>query len=146
MANNFDVEPSGAGARVAVATSEEAGTHYPQYILMGRNPDGDLEEIKSFKGALSSFDSDVNETLVNEHLRMDEGTTDTLGVAAAIGDYDITAVDGTKFLVNDRIVLSEGNNQETATIKITAVTVNVLTMDKPLEHDYTTAATIKTVI
>ena len=108
--------------------------------------DGLGNPISSFAGALSTFDSDVNTYMVNEHLSQDEGTTDTLNAAATTGDYTITVTNGAQFTVDDRIKLTEGGNRETSTIKITAIATNVLTMDKPLEHDYTTAAAVKTVI
>lgn len=111
-----------------------------------RTTDGFGNPISSFKGALSVYDSDVNAIMVNEHLRQDEGTTDTLAAAASIGDRDITVTDGTQFTVDDRIVMYEGELRESSTIKITGIAGDVLSMDKPLEHDYTTAAVVDKII
>lgn len=108
--------------------------------------DGFGNPIFSFKGALSTYDSDVNSIMVNEHLRQNTGITDTLGAPASIDDRDITVTNGGLFTVNDRITLAEGTLRESATIKITAVAGNVLSMDKPLEHDYTIAAIVTGVI
>lgn len=147
---------------VSIATDEIAGKHWPYYKLVF-GPDGTAtlvgvnnplptgaydaagNPISSFKGALSVYDSDVNSIMVDEHLRQDEGTTDTLNAVASVDDYVVTVVDGSKFIANDRVVLSEGALRESATIKIISVSVNNLTFDKPLENAYTTAAVIKTV-
>ena len=79
MADNIPVNPAIANGRVPVATSEESsGIHFPQYILMGRNSAGGLEEIGCLNGAIDIHDADVHTELVNKLMRQETATTTTL--------------------------------------------------------------------
>jgi hypothetical protein len=108
--------------------------------------DGYGNPISSFKGALSVYDPDVNSELVNELFRRDEGTTDTFAIAASVGDHIITVADGTKFLADEHIVISEDDTHEHGIFKIISVAVDSLILDKPLENDYNIGAIVTTVI
>ena len=104
------------------------------------------EPVTAFKGALSMYDSDVNSVMVNEHLRRETGVNDTLTANAAVDTYDLTVTTGANYPPNTRIILTQNGDRETATLKVITQVGNVLTIDKPLEHDYTAGAIIQTII
>lgn len=108
--------------------------------------DGFGNPIKSFKGALSAYDSDVNSKMVNEHIRRATGITDTLAAAAASGDQLITVTDGSQFAVNGHFVINEGDKHDHGMFLITGISVDDLSIDKPLESGYGIGAEVVSVV
>jgi hypothetical protein len=98
-------------------------------------------DIKSVENALNVHVRDLHYNLMNKHIRRDSGTSEVLTVPASIGDTQITVANGATFSIGDRIVLSEGTTEESDILKITAISTHLLSLDKPIENAYTTAAT-----
>ena len=78
------------------------------------------------------------------------GIETTLAVPATAGDTSITVVDATGIVTGDEIKFGEIvaglGIQEIGIITLTDVTGNVMTLDRPIANDYTTAATVEEVI
>ncbi len=95
---------------------------------------------------LPTRDIDIHDYLVNEHAFLDLGVSDTFAIAGAIGDNVINVTNGALFAVNDIIDISENSVVETNHSQILSIATNALTIDTPLENNYTTAAVVKTVL
>jgi len=128
--------------------------------IQGQKPDGTVVDFEAtaggnFKISLEEFDEalndnplpvhviDIHSVIVNEHFRKDSGVSELLGSSASIGDSIITVANGATFLANQRIVINEGTIHDTDVFKIISISTNDLTLDKPLENDYTTAAVVE---
>lgn len=97
--------------------------------------DGVGNPIGSLNGALNIHNADVHTVPINKYFHSTEGVSDSLAVAASIGDTSITAVDGTKFTVGDFIEF--GTSPHEAVFKsVTVIVGNVLTLDGPLDNDH----------
>jgi hypothetical protein len=142
MADNIEVERSGDAKAVSVATSEEAsGIHYPQYILMGRNGDGDLEEIKSLRGAINVHDADPHRAIFNQFLHYDTATVTTLDTALSIGDNTVDFNDITGFSPGDEIKIENGST-EPLFFTVLSFAGNVATIDTPVTFSHPVGSSI----
>lgn len=97
--------------------------------------DADGNPIGSLKGALNIHDADVHNVPVNEYFSRPLGVSSTLSVAAAVGDTQITVVNGAVFAVGD-FLGSVGFPSESIFKQITVIAGNVLTLDAPLDNAY----------
>jgi len=71
------------------------------------------------------------------------GVVETVAVAASIGDTSLVVSDGSVFSVNDSLAILEAGIEEKSYPLVTAISVDTLTLDRPLDHDYTTSATVE---
>jgi len=111
---------------------------------------GLVENISSYRAALNVNPAYVHRKIVNETFHQHTGTITNPSVAIDMGDTDITVDDTTGFIVGSEIKLEEEVSgvgvQEIGILTITAVVGSVLTVDRPIGNDYTTAATVEEVI
>ena len=97
--------------------------------------DGLGNPIGSLNGAINIHDADVHTIPINEYFSRYLGIESTLTVAASVGDTSVTVVNGGLFTVGDWI----GNvttPTESIYKQITAISVNTLTLDGPLDNAY----------
>jgi hypothetical protein len=148
MTDNIAVEPSGHHDRVNVATQEEGGVHFPQFILMGRKSDGTLEEISSLGGAIDIHNADVHNEIVNQYLHLHSGVSTTL-TAATLGDgtvYELEVADSTGFAVGDYLHI-DTTTTETTHPKITAISAPTgaatFTLDRRLDKAHSIGDSIE---
>lgn len=73
------------------------------------------------------------------------GTTDNPTVAITAGDTAITVSNGGLFAVGNHIAISEGASDELSYPVIKAIATNLLTLNRPLDNSYTTAAVVEIV-
>jgi len=107
-----------------------------------------LTNVTGFGGDfIDIHDADVHVTMINRHVVNVTATNSTLASGATAGDTVITIQNGDmgSFIVGDKISLTEGNTEEPDCMTITAkgaAPPNTLTLDRPLDNDYTTSAVV----
>lgn len=102
--------------------------------------------VQSTTANLNVHAADSHFSNLNLHLKNDTGTSETMGAGgASAGDFsfDVAAGQGGTFSANDRITIVEGTTQESSVIKIISVAGDTLTIDLPLENDYSSAAIVE---
>lgn len=102
--------------------------------------------IGSLNNSLNVHTADAHRIPLNLHAINPSGTSETFGAGgASAGDsvFDVAAGQGGTFSPNDCIKISEGNTEEINTILIIGVAGDTLTVDRPLENDYTSAGVIE---
>ena len=107
-----------------------------------------VENIWSLKGALSVHVSDLHVFAVNKHFSVVDWVSTTLDAISPVDDTILDVVDTTWFIVWQSIRLTEGTITEYDDLIITAIwawTPWTLTLDRPLDFAYTTAATVEVV-
>jgi hypothetical protein len=105
-----------------------------------------FENISTYRKALNVNSAWVHRKIVNETFHQDTGDSTTLAVAASEGDTSITVVSAAGFAIGSEITLTENGTTEIGLMTLTNVVGNVLTLDRPLGGDYTTAADVDEVI
>lgn len=103
---------------------------------------GNLMTMTS-EGALNIHDLDNHRKTIIEPFRKHSGTASLLTVPALAGDTSITVANGGLFSVGNELCIEEDSGTtayEVGGITITAINTNLLTLDRPLDHAYTTAA------
>lgn len=107
---------------------------------------GIFENVNTYRQAMNVNSAWVHRKIVNETFHQHTANVTTLAVAASEGDTSIEVADATGIIVGDEIKLEEGGTTEIGLMTITAVASDVLTLDRPLGADYTTAAIVTEVI
>lgn len=100
--------------------------------------------IGSLRGALNVHVADVHDTVINEYFHRHLGVLDTIAIASSKQDSIINVTNGALFSVGDEIQLSNGA-EGTTFPTITVITVDALTLDRPLDHAYLVGATVEIV-
>ena len=95
--------------------------------------------------ALVVHNEDIDVQLINFLMHEETGTTFTLASAASSGDTAITVTNAAGLSVGDRLEITEGQNIQFSLPIITNIATNTLTLDGPLDDDYTVAATVELV-
>lgn len=90
---------------------------------------GEFEGIPSLNTHVIDYDNGV----VRKHFHLNTGDGNTLAVAAAIDDYQITVVDGTAYSVGDEVEISNGS-LEPSHFAIIAIATNLITLDRHLDN------------
>lgn len=109
-----------------------------------------LENITSYRGSLNVNNSWVNRKIVNESFHEHDSavTNPTTGITA--GDTAVTADSVVGFSVGDVVKIEEDvaglGIQEIGVLTITIIAGSVITFDRPISNNYTTAATIERVV
>lgn len=96
-------------------------------------------------GLLDIHNADFHIDPVIVHAGQATGITSTIGNAGATsGDFsfDVDIGDGVLFSVGDKIFINEGAVSESCSLQILTIAVDTITVDMPLENNYTTAATV----
>jgi len=106
--------------------------------------DGEGNPVGSLNGAIDVHDADVHDQVVNEYFHRHTGVSDTIAIESAKQDTIINVTNGGLFSVDDELQLSNGL-EGTTFPKITAITINALTLDRPLDHAYVVGATVEVV-
>jgi hypothetical protein len=102
-------------------------------------------KIHSLSNALDVHQADIHIEPLNVHAIYDKSNTDTLNQNASIGDSTIEVNTSSQYTANDYITIVEGTTQESDILKVIAsdgTDPGTLTLDRPLENAYTTAATV----
>ena len=106
--------------------------------------DNDVANITS-TGLLDIHNADFHIDPVIVHASQATGVISIIGSGgASSGDFsfDVDTGDGALFLVGDKIFITEGAVSESCSLQILAISTDTLTVDMPLENDYTTAAIV----
>lgn len=94
---------------------------------------GDIENVRTFRGALSTSDGLRHKTGLNIPFHMPDTATTTLTVQAEVGNTSITVVSTTGFTVGKRIEIYSDMPTGELFFTITAVPGgNVITLDQPI--------------
>ena len=108
------------------------------------NPIGSIEQPDgSGNFALNIHNSHVHIEPILERFHYHPGTEEQLTISASAGSTSITVVNGASFSIGQRIQLYEGTVEESDLITITNIVGNVLTLDRPIDMDFTTSAYAK---
>ena len=109
----------------------------------------EVENITCYRQALDVNPAYRYRKSINQYFHRETGVSTTVAIASEIGDYSITVASAVGFNVNDYaklIDIQDGYGiEEIGILKITDVTGNVISFDRPLGYAYTTAATLKVV-
>jgi hypothetical protein len=97
------------------------------------------------QGALNIHDLDNHRRILVAPFTQRDSVVDTLAVAASVGDTAVTVTNGAQFTVGQEVFIEEGNVYQPGTVVITLISVNILTLDRPLDSAYTTSATVEVV-
>jgi hypothetical protein len=103
---------------------------------------GLVEDVTSYRGALDVNSAWVHRKIVNETYHQHTGDSTTPSVAISGGDISITFTSVAGFAIGSQCKLTEGSTQEGGLLTVTDITALVVTMDRPIGNDYTTAADI----
>ncbi len=106
---------------------------------------GGVEPITSYNGAISVHNAWVTKKIINETFHQHSGTTTTPSGAITAGDTSINFTSVSGFSVGDQVKLKESATQEIGMMTITAIATLVVSLDRPIGNDYTTAASIEKV-
>ena len=97
--------------------------------------DGYGNPISSLNGALDVHDADVHTMPFNEYFHRHTGISTTLSVESLANATSITVTSSTGMVVGDMLQISNGTIELTFP-RITIITGNVLTLDRPLNNAY----------
>lgn len=101
-----------------------------------------IEDISSYREVLNVNNAWVHRKIVNETFHQHTGDTTTPSSAITEGDIAINFTSVAGFSVGSEIKLTEDSTQEIGLLTITDITALVVTIDRPIGNDYTTAAVI----
>lgn len=107
---------------------------------------GLIENVKTFNGALNVTDGLVHKKPFNVAFSNATGTTTTPSVAISSEDTDITFTSVVGLAIGSLISITEGDIYEMDYPLITNIVGNVVTVNRPVDNDYTTAAVISEVV
>ena len=107
---------------------------------------GQVENISSYRSALNVSSAWVHRKIVNEAFFQNTGTSTTPSVAVTEGDTSITFTSVAGFVIGSEFRIYEGPISENGEITITNIVGNVVTLDRPVGNDFTTAAVIDEVL
>lgn len=97
--------------------------------------DANGNPLSSLNGALDIHDADVHSIAFNEFFHEHTGVDTTIAIAVTKDDISITVADATNINVGDTLQLENGEVEvtfPTVTIKVG----NLLTLDRPLDKDF----------
>lgn len=106
--------------------------------------DNDVANITS-TGLLDIHNADFHIDPVIVHASQATGVLSIIGSGgASSGDFsfNVDTGDGALFSVGDKIFITEGAISESCSLQILAISTDTLTVDMPLENNYTTAAIV----
>ena len=127
--------------RVGDSISAEDDAELVKSVLSGQNEvTGEFENVETFDHALKVTDGLVHKKFVNNHFTRDTGITANVAVSITAGDRAITVDDDTGFVAGNFCQLRENGTTEFTLLKILTVAANVITFNRPIDNDYTTAA------
>ncbi len=106
--------------------------------------DGEGNPIGSLDGALAIYDADVHSIPFNEFFHEHTGVNDTLAAIVTAGDTSITVTNGALFSVGDKVQIEDGI-VETTFPTITVIVGDVLTLDRPLDNDFSIGNSVEVV-
>lgn len=110
---------------------------------------GAVEAIRSFKGSINVHQSDVHFVPVNRTFINFDAVSTTISTAADAGDTAIIVANTAGFAPTNNIFIHDGSSEEPDSPVITNVAAGApgtLTLDRPLDNDYSTAATVELVV
>ena len=101
-----------------------------------------FENITSYREALNVNQAWVHRKIVNETFHQHTGTSTTPTTPITEGDITINFSSVAGFAIGSKIKITEGGIQEIGLMTITNIATLVVTVDRPIGEDYTTAAEI----
>lgn len=117
-----------------------------------RMQDGVGNPLAAYKGEDGDFSLDVHNAhvhnvLINRHFIKFDSATENPSVAISSGDTLIQVASTTGFTANDHLVIKDasGNVQEHHFDIISTVPDTSITINRPIDNDYTTSATLEKV-
>jgi hypothetical protein len=112
--------------------------------------DDSYEVVSTYRGALNVNNAWVNRKIVNESFHEHDSATTNPTTGITAGDTAVTVDSVVGFTVGDVVKLEEDVDglgiQEIGVVTITVIAGSVLTFDRPISNEYTTAATIERVV
>lgn len=97
--------------------------------------------------ALDVHVADSHFKIINRYFAQFTGTTSSIDSAVSSGDTFVTVASDAAFSVGNFVDITEGNLEESNFAVITAKPgSNVLTLDRPLDNDYTIAGSVEKVV
>ncbi len=127
--------------RVGDSISPEDDAELIKAVLSGQNEISRIfENVETFDHALRVTDGLVHKNFVNTYFTRDTGITANVASAITAGDRSITVDDDTGFVVGNFCQLRENGLTEFTLLKILTVVADVITFNRPVDNDYTTAA------
>lgn len=104
---------------------------------------GEVEDVTTFDGALNVTDGLVHKLFVNRFFEQDTGVSTTLSAAASALDTDIIVTSAVGFSIGDVVELR--TNGAGSILEINFVIDNIagttITLNRPLDNDYSIGAT-----
>lgn len=97
----------------------------------------------SSKGYINVHTADQHYKVINRAFALHTGTMGAFATGPTNGDTQFTLVSATSFSVGDYLEIEEGTTRESSHIVITAISANLITIDRPLENSYSTSATLQ---
>lgn len=110
---------------------------------------GEITNVLGFAGAINTHNADVHQISLNRHFIQRDTASTNPNVAPSQDDVTIQVDDTTGFSDGDFFLIQEGSIEETDAVKIITVTPGTpgtFALDRPLDNDYTVAATVERVV
>lgn len=123
---------------------EGKSSYFEAFRLLGTGG----EQIQSLNGALNVHEADVHTDMINRHFINFDTSTESPNAAITSGDTVVFVDSTTGFSADDDIVIKDaiGNVIEQHFV-VTAISVDVsITLDRPIDNDYTTSASLEEVV
>lgn len=143
------VKPS--SHRIQDSIIDEDDAELVKSVLTGEDDlTGNFDNVSTYRKSLNVNASYVHRKIVNETFHQHTGVSTNPSIAPNEGDTSITVVNATGFITGGEIKIEDSIDgigvQEIGILKITNVVGSVITLDRPLGFDYTTLASIESVI
>ena len=97
--------------------------------------------IGSLNGAINVHEADAHTVPVNKYFSRETGSSATLVLPSEVGDINITVSSGAVFSVGNFVEFIDEPN-EPIYRRITAISVDVITIDAPLDNAHSAGATL----
>ena len=110
-------------------------------VLVAQNEvSGNFENIKSFKGAAKVTDGRIHNEMVERYFSRETGIRTKPTKSISNGDRSITVDVSSVFSVGDFVLIKENTVEENIELKIVNITGKIITLNRPIDFDYTTDA------
>lgn len=144
MGDFVKVAPSRENNAVSIAVNDPGdGKLYPIYNT-GFGAEGSTPTYVSNQTPLPVHMIEKHYVVVNELFHNHTGVSSTVAVASVSGDTTITVANGAVFSVGDKVQINNGA-VETTFPQITAISVNDITFDRPLDYAYSIGNVIEVI-
>ena len=108
--------------------------------------DKDGNGIESFRGGMDVHVADAHDLIVNKPFSRKTGVSELLTSAVTAGDTVLNVVDGSVFSAGDPLSIENGAKNETTFPVIVSISVNALTIDRPMDKSFAINDTVYQVV